>query len=141
MQRDKPVAYASRSLSQAECNYAQIEKELSIVFACNKFHKYIYGFPTDVQTDHQPLEAIIKKPLHKVSPRLQRMLLRLQKYELTLKYVKGKYLCVADSLSRAYSDEPPVKDLNNADLETAVHVVLQNLPITESRLTRSSDGN
>ena len=102
----KLVAYASQSLSQAERNYAQIEKELlTIVFACNKFHQSIYGFPTDIQTDHEPLEAIINKPLHKVSPRLQQMLLRLQKYELSLRYVKGKYLYVADSLSRAHSNE------------------------------------
>ena len=45
LQRGKPIAYASRSLSPAECNYAQIEKELSaVVFACNKFHQYVYGF-------------------------------------------------------------------------------------------------
>ena len=79
LQRGKPVAYASRSLSPAECNYAQIEKELlAIVFACQKFHSYIYGFLTKVQTDHKPLESIVKRPLHKVSPRLQRMLLKLQ---------------------------------------------------------------
>jgi len=62
------------------------------------------------------------------------MLLRLQKYELTLKYVKGKYLYVADSLSRAHSDEPPEEDLDSADLDAAIHVVLQNLPITEPRM-------
>ena len=45
LQRGKPIAYASRSLSPAECNYAQIEKELlAVVFACNKFHQYVYGF-------------------------------------------------------------------------------------------------
>lgn len=79
LQRGKPVAYASRSLLAAECNYAQIEKELlAIVFACQKFHQYIYGVLTKVQTDHKPLESIVKKSLHKVSPRLQRMLLKLQ---------------------------------------------------------------
>ena len=59
MQQGKPIAYASRSLSSSEVNYAQIEKELlAIVFACSKFHYYIYGFHTKIQSDHKPLEAI-----------------------------------------------------------------------------------
>ena len=78
-QKGKPVVYASRSLSPAECNYAQIEKELlAMVFACQKFHNSIYGFQTKVQTDHKLLESIVKKALHKISPRLQRMPLKLQ---------------------------------------------------------------
>ena len=88
LQRGKPVAYASRSLIPGECNYE--EELLAIVFACQKFHQYIYGIETKVQSDHKPLESIVHKPLHKVSPRLQRMLLKLQNYDLTIKYVKGK---------------------------------------------------
>ena len=69
LQKGKPVAYASRSLSSCEINYAQIEKELlDIVFACAKFHFYIYGFHITVQSDHKSLEAIFKKPLHQASP-------------------------------------------------------------------------
>ena len=69
--------------SPAECNYAQIEKELlAVVFACNKFHQHVYGFRTEVQSDRKPLKSIMLKPLHKVSPRLQLMLLKLQNYNL-----------------------------------------------------------
>ena len=93
LQRGKPIAYASRSLTPAESNYTQIEKELlAIVFACQKFHQYIYGFPTKVQSDHKPLESIVNKPFHMVSARLQRMLLKLQNYDLSVKYVKGERL-------------------------------------------------
>lgn len=74
---------------------------MAIVFVCTKFHQYIYSFLIKVQTDHKPLEVIFKKPLHQVSPRLQRMLLCLQKYDLDIKYVKRKYL--TDALSRAYT--------------------------------------
>ena len=99
-QKGKPVAYASRSLSPAECKYAQIEKELlAIVFACQKIHNYIYGFQIKVQTDHKPLRVNRKEALHKISPPLQRMLLKLQKYYLIINYVKGKDLQVADVLS------------------------------------------
>lgn len=135
MQKGKPVAYASRSLSPAERNYAQIEKELlAIVFASTKFHQFIYGFHTDVQTDHKPLESIVKKPLHKISPRLQRMLLCLQKYDLSLKFVKGKYLHVANTLSRALCDDPPCEDFDSDETKAAVHVILKSLPASEPRI-------
>jgi len=135
LQKGKPIAYASCSLSSSERNYAQIEKELlAIVFACSKFHQYIYGFLTRVHSDHKPLEAIFKKPLHQVSPRLQRMLLRLQKYDLLIKYVKGKYLYVADTLSRAHHDES-FEDIDSDELQLAVHTVLSNLPISDTRIT------
>ena len=134
LQQGKPVAYASRSLSSCECNYAQIEKELlAIVFACGKFHQYIYGFPTRVQTDHKPLEVIFKKPLHQVSPRLQRMLLRLQKYDLAIRYVKGKHLYVADTLSRAHQHDA-VEDIDSEEIQLAMHSLINDLPITEGRL-------
>ena len=135
LQKGKPIAYASRSLSQAECNYVQIEKELlAVVFACNKFHQYIYGYPTNVQSDHKPLEVIMLKPLHKVSPRLQRMLLKLQKYDLHLHYTKGKELYVADTLSRAYLHVPST-DNDEDDLEFAVHSLVRDLPVSDSRLS------
>jgi len=106
LQLGNHVAYASRSLSTSEYNYAQIEKELlAIAFACGKFLQYIYGFSTRVQTDHKPLEAIFKKPLYQVSPCLQRILLCLQKYDLMIRYVKGRYLYVADTLSMAQQND------------------------------------
>ena len=63
LQKGQPVAYAARSMNSAENNYAQIEKGLlTIVFACEKFHHYVYGFPINVQSDHKPLESIMQKP-------------------------------------------------------------------------------
>ena len=135
-QKGKPVAYASRSLSPAECNYAQIEKELlAIVFACQKFHNYIYGFRTKVQTDHKPLESIVKKALHKTSPRLQRMLLKLQKYDLIINYIKGKNLHVADALSRAHLSITAA-ELDSEELELPVHTIVQNLPVSDTKRTQ-----
>lgn len=103
MQNNQPVAYASRSLTDTETRYAQIEKELlAIVFATEKFHHFTYGRQVNVQSDHKPLEMIIKKPLHKASPRLQSMLLRLLKYHLKITYTPGSKMHIADALSRAY---------------------------------------
>ena len=107
LQNGQPVAYASRALTDTETRYAQIEKELlAIVFACDRFHTYIFGRDmVKVESDHQPLEAIVKKPLNDAPKRLQRMLLQLQKYSLQIGYKKGKYMYLADALSRAYLPE------------------------------------
>ena len=139
MQHGKPVAYASRSMSNAEKNYAQIEKEmLSITFAVRKFHQYIYGKEcVVVENDHKPLETIMKKTIDKVPPRLQRMMLCLQPYDLTVKYVPGKFMYIADTLSRAYLTAERADDCVGLehDLEYVVHTVIQNLPVATSKLT------
>ena len=102
-QSNMPVAYASRSLTSPDTRYAQIEKELlEVVFGCNRFYQYIYGKQIIVESDHPPLEAIMKKPLDKSQICLQRMLLNLQSYDVEIKYKPGKELYLADTLSRAH---------------------------------------
>ena len=60
LQNGQPVAFVSRSLTKAEQNYVQIEKEcLAIVFACERFNQYIHGREqTTVNSDHRPLVPI-----------------------------------------------------------------------------------
>ena len=110
LQEGKPVAYTSRVLTETEKLYAQIEKEaLAIVHCCKKFHFYIFGKSVVVQTDHKPLETICKKPLLAAPMRLQRMMLRLQPYDLEVQYVPGKEIPVADALSRASLPDVPAE--------------------------------
>ena len=79
MQNGRPIAYASKSLTTTQQAYEQLEKEaLALVFGCEKFHHYLYGRNFVAETDHKPLEIIMKKPLHLVPMRLQRM--RMQRY-------------------------------------------------------------
>lgn len=102
LQNGQPVAFASRTQTPTEQRYAQIEKEcLAIVFACDKFDQYLHGRDyITVHSDHKPLEVIFKKPLLTAPKRLQRMLLRFQRYHLRVVYKQGKDIHVADFLSR-----------------------------------------
>ena len=103
MQEGQPVSLGARAMTPAEENYAQIEKEmLAIVVACEKFDQYIYGKHTIIESDHKPLSAIYEKPLHAAPKRLQRMIMRLQKYDLEIRYKPGSEMYLADTLSRAY---------------------------------------
>ena len=64
LQDTQLVAYASRSLTPTEVQYAQIEKEmLSIVFGMERFESYLYGRKVILESDHKPLESILKKSL------------------------------------------------------------------------------
>ena len=61
------------------------------------------------------------------------MMLRLQKYDLDVKYVKGKYLHVADVLSRAHMDDA-TEDIDSTEVPLLMHTLVSNLPISETRL-------
>ncbi|KAK2720526.1 hypothetical protein QYM36_004414, partial [Artemia franciscana] len=99
----KIFAYASRSLSKSEQNYSQLEKELfAIVCGCRHYHHYLYGRKVQVITDHRPLESILIKPLHTAPPRIQRLMMYIQPYDLTFKYRAGTEIPVADALSRLH---------------------------------------
>lgn len=110
-QSGAPIAYASRALTRTEQHYAQIEKELlAVVFALERFHDYTYGRPVTVFSDHRPLVAIVKKPIPDLTPRLQRLRLRLLRYNFSLLFQPGKELFVADTLSRAYLESEPADE-------------------------------
>ena len=108
LQEGQPVAFTSSTLSATEINYARIEKEcLAIKVACTKFYQYLYGKQdVVVHSDHQPLETIFKKPLSSAPKRLQHMMLQLQSFKFTVVYKKGKYMYLADTLSRAALKQP-----------------------------------
>ena len=102
LQDEKPVDYASRSLSKSESNYAPIElKCLAIAFAMNKFDQYIFGRPNvTIHTDRRPLEAIMHISLHTAPKRIQAMMLAIQRNAFTVKWKPDKEQIIADLLSR-----------------------------------------
>ena len=133
MQNGQPIAYASKLLTTTQQAYAQIEKEtLALVFGCEKFHHYLYGRNFVGETDHKPLEIIIKKPSHLVPMRLQRMRIRLQRYNVTVQYKPGKSIPVADNLSRNGARDGSAPD----DLGHDVYVdaILKQMPLSDDKL-------
>ena len=88
--------YASRALTATGRNYEQIEEQLAIVFACEKCDQYVYGREKmHEQCDHKPLEVIFRKPFVAAPKRLQRMLLRLQRYSLDVTYTRRSEMYIA----------------------------------------------
>ena len=90
-----------------------------------------------VESDHKPLEIIVKKSLATAQPRLQKILMRMQKYNYRLEYKPGRELVLPDMLSCAPCC-PETTDINNIDMEqeTALHVhlVQSSLPVSKPKL-------
>lgn len=138
LQGNQPVAHASRALNNDEKNYAQIEKEmLAIVYGTNKFHQYIYGKIVIVETDHKPLESLFKKPLCKAPQRIQRMMLRVQHYDFTVKYSPGNTLYIADTLSRA--SQSGESEQGNDEFEVHLLVPISKENVEEFKKETESD--
>ena len=133
LQAGHPLAFASRALTDAEQAYPQIDKELlACVFAVEKFHQLTYGNFVHIKSDHRPLESLFKKSLHKVPSRIQKLMIRLMRYNVEISYMPGREMYIADALSRAYlSDEKP--DLSYSVLKVHSHAQLSNINISPER--------
>ena len=99
LQDNKPIAFRSKALTNAECRYANIEREmLAVIFGVERFHTYVYGWSFMIKSDHKPLESISRKNLEDMPACLQCMMLCLQGYNLTILYHPGKEMVIPDTL-------------------------------------------
>ena len=134
--KEHPVAFTSRTLTDSERRYAQIEKEcLASVVACEKFAQYLVGLQSfELQTDHKPLVPLMNsKDLDKVPVRCQRLLMRMMRFNPKVVYVPGKDLAVADALSRA-----PMDKLSQSDKVLAEDVQLYVDSVETGYLSQTS---
>ena len=132
MQNGQPVSYSSRALTASEKNYSQIEKELlAQVLGVERNHHFVYGGRFVLWSDHKPLETICKKPLASAPKRLQRLLLRLQQYDVEIRYKPGPEMYLADTLSRAYL---PTTDHSSTEKEVERIHAVDFLAISEPQL-------
>ena len=107
------IAYTSRSLSPTEERYSQIEREcLGLVHACERNHIYLFGRQFTVCTDHKALVQLINNPNKALPLRLERMVLKLQKYNFHIKHVRG-IDNIADFTSRHPCYTKIIKDNKN----------------------------
>ncbi|KAF2889987.1 hypothetical protein ILUMI_16186, partial [Ignelater luminosus] len=139
LQNNKPIVYSSRALTKSEQAYCLIEREmLGIVNGCIKPRQFLIGRRIEVHTDHRPLETLFKRPLNKVPPRLQRMMLAVQGFDLHVVYKPGKELFIAEALSRAFVDEPVEKEFStlNEQVICQVNALIECLPIADRILDK-----
>lgn len=121
---ERPIAFASRSLTNAEQNYSQLDREaLAIVYAIQHYHEYLYGRLFKLITDNQPLSRIFHqnaKLPQMTSSRLQRYAAFLTGYNYVVATKKSEDNVNADCLSRAPSSSGV--NLKNR-IDTEVHFI------------------
>lgn len=111
--KDLPVVYASRVLTKAERSYSIIENGLTaIVWACKQFRPYIWGRKFTIVTDHKPLTWIFK--MKDPSSRIMQLKCKLEEFEYTIIYRKGKENSNSDGLSKMYA---MTAEINEAEVE------------------------
>ncbi|GAA6089209.1 uncharacterized protein K02A2.6-like, partial [Tachysurus ichikawai] len=138
---EKPIAFASRSLTAAERNYAQIDREaLSLVWGVKKFHHYLYGQRFTLITDHQPLVSIfnVRRGVSAMAPaRLQRWSLFLGAHQYDIEYKGTKLHGNADGLSRL--PRKSTDESLSVDPADVFHTtIVSQLPVTNATIQKET---
>ena len=129
---ERPIAYASRTLTHAEQKYAQVEEALALVFGVKCFHQYLYGRQFTLITDHKPLTTILG-PYHAIptlaAAHLQRWAITLSSYNYQIQFCSTKVHANADGLLRLPLNSPPGAE---ASKDAACYNLgqIQALPVT-----------
>ncbi|CAH8498443.1 unnamed protein product [Dicrocoelium dendriticum] len=138
----RPIAYASRTLTPAERNYSQLDREAAaVIFGTTRFHQYLLGRPFVIHTDHKPLVFLLghEKGIQQMaSPRMVRWSLILSAYTYEIQYVPGKQNTTADVLSRLPLRETPSKEFIPQELVNLVQH-FNDSPVTCTDIRQETD--
>ena len=131
--QNKAVPYSSRSL-----RYAQVEKEaLTATWASERFSYYVTGLHFTLQTDHKPLISLLgNKSSDELTPRIQRIRMRLMGFDYSVEYIPGKYIYTADALSRAPISNVQCSAENELQKDISLYgnSVMTSLPASDKKL-------
>ena len=138
----QPVGFASRSLTNAELEYAVIEKKaLAVTWACENFAQYVAGMDFTVETDHKPLLSLLSSK--DLSPMLKRILqfrMRIMRFSPKIEYVQRKYQVTTDALSRATTGSQDVDEVMFVeDVEDFTKETLKFIPASMQKLKEISE--
>ena len=137
---EKPISYASRTLSPSERNNAQIEREdVSLIFGVRKFHDFLYGRKFTLVTDHKSLLAILgpKSGVPTLAAaRMQRWELIVSAHYYDIEYRSSSSHANCDALSRLPNPQntgegagSPVYTVNTVD---------ERFPVLSEKIARQT---
>ena len=110
LQHKRPIYFTSKALTKTQRRYVAIEiKFLTVAWAVEKFHHFLYGGHFILETNQKPLEVILSKSLNQVTLQLQCILIRTLPYSFTVRYIPGPKSLLADCLSRLGDQEDTIK--------------------------------
>ena len=131
--------YISRTLTETEQRYSNIEHELlAVVFAHERLNHYTAGYRVKDETDHEPLMSIWKKSIASTSTRVQRLLLRLLQYDMDIQYLPGKGDMIAGALSGVSPLLPKVTDIKTINC-IAENELSVNIPASKNKMEEFQD--
>ena len=141
---EKPIAHASKTLTDTERNYSQIEKEaLSIIYGVRKFHQYLAGRHFELITDHQPLLTIyspVKGIPVATANKLQRWALCLMGYSYTIRYKPTHLHANADALSRLpTSSDDSFVDTDALHIHQIHQMIIDESPVDAKEVQSALD--
>lgn len=139
---ERPIAFASRSLSMAERNYAQIDREaLSLVWGVKRFNQYLYGKKFTLVTDHQPLISIFnprKGIPATAAARMQRWALFLGGHSYDIEFKRTLSHANADGLSRLPLQHDTKNAVDSEPVDVFTLAQIESLPVTAAMIQKET---